>query len=201
MDLLWFPTGGGKTEAYLGLIALTAFHRRFSEKEEDLSGVAAMMRYTLRLLTTQQFARSAAMIMACEVIRRGKVGIPSNPAIRGDEPFSIGLWVGREASPNKTEGGLRLSRRVLVNWPRQNSWPSVRVAENELVWPRINVSIRLSSQCANRKTANSPARFRCGRSMMTSMISDRRCLLALSINSLRSFAVPTSNRLFGIYCG
>ncbi|RYC30290.1 DNA/RNA helicase [Lichenibacterium minor] len=100
MDLLWFPTGGGKTEAYLGLIALVAFHRRVSRKNpDDGAGVAAIMRYTLRLLTTQQFIRASAMIAACEAIRRGKVATPQ-PVKLGTVPFSIGLWVGGDATPN-----------------------------------------------------------------------------------------------------
>lgn len=99
MDLLWFPTGGGKTEAYLALIALVAFYRRLSAGSAG-DGVAALMRYTLRLLTTQQFARSAAMILACEAIRSRKVDVPEALRIQGGEPFSIGLWVGGDASPN-----------------------------------------------------------------------------------------------------
>ena len=92
MDLLWFPTGGGKTEAYLGLVALTAFYRRLV-KGKNGAGVTAVMRYTLRLLTTQQFTRAAALILACETIRRKSKEF-------GQEPFSIGLWVGSDASPN-----------------------------------------------------------------------------------------------------
>lgn len=101
MDLLWFPTGGGKTEAYLALVAIVAFHRRLSRESPDQGrGVAVIMRYTLRLLTTQQFLRAAAVIAACEAIRRGR--IPANDARGlGEAAFSIGLWVGERASPNK----------------------------------------------------------------------------------------------------
>lgn len=97
MDLLWFPTGGGKTEAYLALIAFLVFYRRLSSPgcPDAGAGVAAIMRYTLRLLTTQQFERAASMILACETIRREMASL-------GTVPFSIGLWVGGGATPNKT---------------------------------------------------------------------------------------------------
>ncbi|QJC76476.1 DNA/RNA helicase [Stenotrophomonas maltophilia] len=100
MDLLWFPTGGGKTEAYLGLVSMTAFYRRMvGEDPDDGDGVACLMRYTLRLLTTQQFSRAASTICACEAIRRGLV--PSSFSGRlGQVPFSLGLWVGGDATPN-----------------------------------------------------------------------------------------------------
>ena len=106
MDLLWFPTGGGKTEAYLALVAFLAFYRRLScGAPDDGNGVAAVMRYTLRLLTTQQFSRAAAMILACEAIRRGRIpGAGDDPAQRlGTSPFSIGLWVGADAVPNRVD--------------------------------------------------------------------------------------------------
>lgn len=107
MDLLWFPTGGGKTEAYLALVAFTIFFRRLSEKgnPDNGAGVTAIMRYTLRLLTTQQFARSSAVILACEAIRRGRDSgtSPDVPSRLGNKPISIGLWVGGGATPNKFE--------------------------------------------------------------------------------------------------
>jgi hypothetical protein len=106
MDLLWFPTGGGKTEAYLALIAIVAFFRRMSRQDPDAgAGVAVIMRYTLRLLTTQQFLRAAAMICACEAIRRG--AIPAADAQQlGSSPFSIGLWVGEGATPNSRQAAF-----------------------------------------------------------------------------------------------
>jgi hypothetical protein len=101
MDLLWFPTGGGKTEAYLGLIAFLAFYRRLVCDDDHKAGVVAIMRYTLRLLTTQQFSRAAAVMLACEAIRRGRVSEAGRVRELGKTPFSIGLWVGGEAVPNR----------------------------------------------------------------------------------------------------
>lgn len=100
MDLLWFPTGGGKTEAYLALTAFIILLRRLrGVGEDDGSGVAVLMRYTLRLLTIQQFQRAAAMILACEFLRRqGEVGAAGIPKL-GSIPIGIGLWVGAAATP------------------------------------------------------------------------------------------------------
>jgi hypothetical protein len=67
VDLIWFPTGGGKTEAYLGLAAYMIFMKRLSEPTHR--GCHVLMRYTLRLLTAQQFQRACGMICACELIR------------------------------------------------------------------------------------------------------------------------------------
>jgi hypothetical protein len=121
MDLLWFPTGGGKTEAYLALIAFAAFYRRLSRRQPDEgAGVAAIMRYTLRLLTTQQFVRAAAMITACEAIRRGR--IPSSDAKNlGKTPFSIGLWVGGDATPNRRKDAYDSKSDRSLSSPQQLS--------------------------------------------------------------------------------
>lgn len=97
VDLLWFPTGGGKTEAYLGLAAFTLAYRRLRGDVNGLdssAGVAIIMRYTLRLLTVQQFQRATALICACELVRK------NNPEKWGQEPFKIGLWVGKATTPN-----------------------------------------------------------------------------------------------------
>lgn len=104
MDLLWFPTGGGKTEAYLLLAAFTIFLRRLrAAGNPSGAGVTTFMRYTLRLLTIQQFERAAALICACEMVRRGKVKLEKVrlPAhFASDIPISLGLWVGEGATPN-----------------------------------------------------------------------------------------------------
>ncbi len=111
-DLLWFPTGGGKTEAYLGLAAYTMAIRRLQGTIAGRSGhagVAVLMRYTLRLLTLQQFQRAAALLCACEVIRRAE------PARWGDEPFRIGLWVGGNSTPNSVEAAADAIKNMKKN--------------------------------------------------------------------------------------
>ncbi len=100
MDLLWFPTGGGKTEAYLALTAFIIMLRRLrANNKNDGSGVAVLMRYTLRLLTVQQFQRAAAMIFACELIRRRNADQGTEVLDLGAVPVGIGLWVGAAATP------------------------------------------------------------------------------------------------------
>lgn len=107
-DLLWFPTGGGKTEAYLGVAAFTMGLRRLQGELGGLSGhagVAVLMRYTLRLLTLQQFQRATTLMCACEIIRR------ENPAKWGPEPFRIGLWVGQSSTPNWTADAAEIVKQ------------------------------------------------------------------------------------------
>ena len=103
VDLLWFPTGGGKTEAYLFLSSILLFYRKLikgSLNEPD--GLAIFTRYTLRGLTLDQFKRLNGTILACEVIRRivlKSQNIPLNEI----NSFSLGMWVGQAATPNTIE--------------------------------------------------------------------------------------------------
>lgn len=157
VDLIWFPTGGGRTEAYLGVMAFYMFHQRLSmdgiQTAPLRDGTNVLMRYTLRMLTTQQFQRAATLICAMEFLRR-------NPSLHGmghlpGRRFSLGLWIGGSGSPNKvkqakTDLATYRSDRVFGNplvltecpWCRseigrydgprpksipQNQWKSLRV--------------------------------------------------------------------------
>lgn len=103
MELLWFPTGGGKTEAYLGLMAAILTYRRLTEKSLDAgAGTVVISRYTLRLLTLQQFRRASALICALEIMRKGDSSL-------GQIEFNIGLWVGNNATP----GTVKQARQSL----------------------------------------------------------------------------------------
>lgn len=108
VDLIWFPTGGGKTEAYLGLTAFTIFFRRLTHDAESV-GTTVIMRYTLRLLAAQQFTRASTLICACEFIRRDAVS--RRPIYRryplGEEEISIGLWIGHDHIPNTNNEAKR----------------------------------------------------------------------------------------------
>lgn len=105
VDLIWFPTGGGKTEAYLGLAAFTICYERLTGM---LSGTRVLMRYTLRLLTAQQFQRASALVLALEMIRRQN----DLQCELGDEEFSIGLWVGLSLTPNTRGKALSALREM-----------------------------------------------------------------------------------------
>ena len=130
LDLLWIPTGGGKTEAYLGLMAFTISLRRLKayKKNETGAGTSIISRYTLRLLTVQQFRRTLKMITAAEYLRVCKTtnGIGWRPIysecggdwIYGSTRFSTGLWVGQAVSPIhlvKSGGAMDLLKGNDVN--------------------------------------------------------------------------------------
>ena len=110
LDLIWFPTGGGKTEAYLGLIAFLIVWRRLKHPASG-GGTVAFMRYTLRLLTRQQFERAARMVCALERIRR------RHPERLGEAPIDAGIWVGGEISPNRYDRAREIVEEIRAGKP------------------------------------------------------------------------------------
>lgn len=130
LDLIWFPTGGGKTEAYLLVAAFILFHRRLaSDAKIDCYGTSVIMRYTLRTLTIQQFQRAAALICACEEIRNE---VSKKEDSLGDVCFSIGLWVGKNSTPNNVKDAVEALRTATEATPKQiRKCPACNV---DLVW-------------------------------------------------------------------
>jgi hypothetical protein len=120
LDLIWFPTGGGKTEAYLGLMAFLFIYRRL-RYPASYGGTAAIMRYTLRLLTSQQFIRACKVIFALELLRR------RDTERFGTQPITAGLWVGTASSPNtfsqanECKNNKQFSKFIITSCPWCNT--------------------------------------------------------------------------------
>jgi hypothetical protein len=117
VELLFFPTGGGKTEAYFGVAAFTMVLRRLrhADSPHGGAGVTVLLRYTLRLLTLDQLERAATLTCALEVLRREREDL-------GIDPFSIGLWVGAKATPNRLKVAKRQNQQYWAqpNHPARN---------------------------------------------------------------------------------
>lgn len=112
VDLLFFPTGGGKTEAYLGLAAFAIARRRLDNPGIDGAGLSVVMRYTLRLLTLDQLQRAAGLVCALELERRSGKRL-------GEWPIEIGLWVGSAATPNNLGSNKNTKPNTAVQWFKQ----------------------------------------------------------------------------------
>jgi len=109
VDLLWFPTGGGKTEAYLAITAFTIISRRIIHGK-DSDGVSVIMRYTLRLLTAQQFERATKLVLSLDFLRRF---FKSNDKyFFGENKVSIGMWVGASTTPNSYKDAQKIRKNI-----------------------------------------------------------------------------------------
>ncbi len=115
VDLIWFPTGGGKTEAYLAVAAFEMFYRRLKYGDAG-GGTAVIKRYTLRLLTAQQFERVSALICACEALRQQLV------SELGEEMFTLGLWVGEDSTPNSFQKAYELFTGLVTQTKPENPY-------------------------------------------------------------------------------
>ncbi|WP_374440286.1 helicase-related protein [Epilithonimonas sp.] len=131
VDLLWFPTGGGKTEAYLAITAFTIISRRILFGE-NADGVSVIMRYTLRLLTAQQFERATKLILSLDFLRRNFQS--ENEFFFGNEKVSIGMWVGASTTPNSYKDAqkiwtnvndeiVKLNNKKEGNYQKVNTFP------------------------------------------------------------------------------
>ncbi len=156
-DLLWFPTGGGKTEAYLGVAAFTMAIRRLQGNLGGLDGtrgLSVIMRYTLRLLTLQQFQRATTLICGMEVIRR------KDEKTWGSTPFSIGLWVGMKVTPNDTEQSHESIEAERTGTPRSTalSWMDCWSTKLTALPGTFSTLLRLSGSNRNTMFLSSASR-------------------------------------------
>jgi hypothetical protein len=140
-DLLWFPTGGGKTEAYLLLTAFTLYYRRLRNiaTPDRGDGVAVLMRYTLRLLTVDQFVRASRMICAVEFVRR------AHPRLKTSVSISIGMYVGGGATPNRRADAKDALRRVIAGASLEGKGSPCKL----LACPWCNNPLAPSNYCYN----------------------------------------------------
>ena len=120
VDLLFFPTGGGKTEAYLGLAAWAIVHRRLCSSGVLGAGVTVLMRYTLRLLTLDQLGRAAGVVCALELMRGEAAWQDGGRPVLGDWPIEIGLFVGSAITPNRLGGRGNTGDEVAITRVRRH---------------------------------------------------------------------------------
>lgn len=208
VDLLFFPTGGGKTEAYLGLAAFTLVLRRLRYPNVKSAGISVLMRYTLRLLTLDQLGRAAAVICALELERQ------KDEAKLGTWPFEIGLWVGQAATPNRMgkkgdndEYSARARTIAFQNSDRNPSpiplencpWCGTKFTRNSFqLLPSPDQPTDLRISCANRR-----CQFRGDRSLPIVTVDEpiyRRlpCFIIATVDKFASLPwVGETSALFG----
>jgi len=137
VDLIWFPTGGGKTEAYLTVAAFLIFYRRLTNLSLG-GGVNVIIRYTLRLLTAQQFERATKIILACEKIRR------AHNRELGNEKISIGFWVGQSTIPNSCEDAKDRYDKILERLNRDEKARNI-FQVNKCQWCNTKIITKINA--------------------------------------------------------
>ncbi|MCC7137594.1 MAG: helicase [Planctomycetes bacterium] len=199
VDLLFFPTGGGKTEAYLGLAAFSIALRRLRDPSPRSSGVTVLMRYTLRLLTLDQFGRAATLVCALELERQRR------PTELGTWPIEIGLWVGMSATPNRLGGrgddGKTTARAKVQAYKREPKARPSPIPLETCPWcgtkfepwsfdlqPNDDVPDQLRIYCASRTCEFTPNRQRFGLPVQAVDEPIYRRLPAFLIATLDKFA-------------
>lgn len=138
IELLYFPTGGGKTEAYLAVSAFLIFWRRL-EYPTSYDGVNIIIRYTLRLLSAQQFERASKMILACEFIR-------SNHKDLGDKKITIGFWVGKQTIPNSLADAQKKLQSTQQKLNQGNTFAVNPFQLSNCQWCNTKIISRLSEK-------------------------------------------------------
>ncbi len=210
VDLIWFPTGGGKTEAYLGLSAYTIFLRRLKNKED--AGTAILMRYTLRLLTTQQYQRAASLICSCEMIRQEKI------SKLGDKKITIGLWVGNATTPKKMADAVKVYEKLKCGKTTANPFivlkcPWCGAQMGVFQHPKGKVSLRGYKKNNTPKKhfvyqcSNTDCQFSVKNNALPMTVIDEEIYEeppTLLLGTVDKFAmlpyIPKAQRLFGINC-
>jgi hypothetical protein len=208
VDLLFFPTGGGKTEAYLGLAAFAIAYRRITNPGLGGAGLSVLMRYTLRLLTLDQLSRAAAVVCALELER---LMDSSTPKRLGEWPVEIGLWVGRAATPNRMGRAgepdpQHITARTKVLDYKKNSRRPLPVPLRECPWcgtPFTADSFELVDESGHINASN-PANLRLTCVLRTcDFYGSRRALPILTVDEsiyrrLPSFIIATVDKFAGM---
>lgn len=155
VDIVFFPTGGGKTEAYLATVVFNCFLDRLRGKT---AGITAWIRFPLRLLTLQQTQRVTDAIAIAELVRQES----GDPRLKESDPFAVGYFVGQDGSPNEVADPAALGR---FGTRFAATWSQARDRGARQAWKRIarcpacrtrtiavdfdESTIRLSHRCTN----------------------------------------------------
>lgn len=112
-DVIFVPTGGGKTETYFGLIVTAMFYLRFVKIN---IGTVAIVKFPMRMLAIDQIQRIAPLIALADMVR--KEHFPTEPSAE-QEPawmheFSVGFMIGGYSS-RTTPNRVNENSRVLGN--------------------------------------------------------------------------------------